>query len=477
MSTPKPHNDLPTLADKLAWKEELARLSQRIQDCHTPHVLGIHGDWGSGKTSFMRQLQRKLGGIMPNDASVVDFNANGSPITPEQYQPTPEEKQCQQKIITIWFDAWRYQNEAVPVVALLHEMRRQMAGWAALKKQSKKLGEITIRYLLNGLSDAANTISLEGIPSAEKIEKIGNDWETEHYAVDLASDTIRSHLQKTIQTLLPSKDARVVVFIDDLDRCNPKAAFRLLEGLKIYLSIPSCVFVLGMNERILVDAIRKEVSAPKDTSTEELRLRAAHYLEKICTDFYRLLLPTDTAVLLGQWIEHPKQRFALIAALGDIVCLPPNPRRLKALANQWARFANYVDFPESLPLEVQENWAVRVLIAAYIHQFHRDLWERWHFNERFIDEIFDWCEGRLIAPDWAKIFKLTHRRDSQTSLPEFERQEWTSNFLNPGDIDIFWLDHLIRVKRIYLVQKDFIPLLRGKSETSTSQTTLTQATL
>ncbi|MDD2776189.1 MAG: hypothetical protein PHU06_09550 [Gallionella sp.] len=26
MSTPKPHNDLPTLADKLAWKEELARL-------------------------------------------------------------------------------------------------------------------------------------------------------------------------------------------------------------------------------------------------------------------------------------------------------------------------------------------------------------------------------------------------------------------------------------------------------------------
>ncbi|MDD2776190.1 MAG: P-loop NTPase fold protein [Gallionella sp.] len=425
-------------------------------------MLGIHGDWGSGKTSFMRQLQRKLGGKMPNDASVVDFNANGSPVKPEQYQPTQEEKQRQKEIITIWFDAWRYQNEPVPVVALLHEMRRQMAGWAALKKQSKKLGEITIRYLLNGLSDAANTISLEGIPSTEKIEKIGNDWETEHYAVDLASDTIRSHLQKTIQTLLPSKDARVVVFIDDLDRCNPKAAFRLLEGLKIYLSIPSCVFVLGMNERILVDAIRKEVSAPKDTPTEELRLRAAHYLEKICTDFYRLPLPTDTAVLLGQWIEKTEQRNALTAALGKTICLPPNPRRLKALANQWSRFASYVDFPQPDQPKAQEIWAVRVLIAAYIHQFHRDLWERWHFTPDFIREVKAWCngehnldvEGKPKAPlKWTAGLKLTQNKQAEM---------WQTDFPNPGDIDIFWVDGLIRDYRDDLFPQDFIKLLQGK---------------
>lgn len=129
MSTP--HNDLPTLHDMLDWTEELDRLSQRIRTCYTPHILGIHGDWGSGKTSFMRQLQVRLGGEIPDDGSVAHH---------EKCKPEKERKQLQKQTITIWFDAWRYQNEPVPVVALLQEMRRQMAGLSAIKEKAKKYG-------------------------------------------------------------------------------------------------------------------------------------------------------------------------------------------------------------------------------------------------------------------------------------------------------------------------------------------------
>lgn len=84
MPAPTLHNDLPTLDDKLDWTNELVRLSQRIQGCDTPHVLGIHGDWGSGKTSFMRQLQWRLGGEMPDDGSFD--NRKKHPHTTEQKQ-------------------------------------------------------------------------------------------------------------------------------------------------------------------------------------------------------------------------------------------------------------------------------------------------------------------------------------------------------------------------------------------------------
>ncbi len=450
------HNDLPTLDDKLDWADELDRISQRIQSCETPHVLGIHGDWGSGKTSFMRQLQWRLGGEMVDDG--LYDNRKKPTQTRKQKQA---QKDLQKEIITIWFDAWRYQNEPMPVVALLHEMRRQIGVLPAVKEKFKKLGEISLRYTLNSLSDIGKIIGYEGIPSAEKIEKLGENWEKKHNAQALNTDTIRNHLHETIKCLLPNDDgaARVVVFIDDLDRCNPKSAIRLLEGLKIYLSIPGCVFVLGTNERMLVDAICEETSAPGNASPEELKLRATHYFEKICTDIYRLPLPNEPVRLLTSWIENKLQGNALKSAIGKTVCLPPNPRRLKALANQWERFAKCIPFPNAI--KEKKVWAVRVLVAAYIHQFHRDLWERWHFNPNFGAEVVTWCNGELITNDegtarknqqWASALKLTGRKNEET---------WVSEFPNPGDIDIFWIDGLIRKYQDYLLSNDFLPLLNS----------------
>lgn len=432
MTDPTVHDDQPALEDRLGWDIERERIAQRITTCKTPHIMGIHGDWGSGKTSFMRQLEKRF---LPDD------------------QPSSKSN----PIIPIWFDAWQYQNEPVPVVALLHEMRRQIPGMKQVKNKFKKTGEIVLRSLLSGLSGIGSAIGLQGI-SAEKVEQHAEKWEQQHLAQALASDTIREQLEQTIQHLLPTK-SRLAVFIDDLDRCNPKAAFRLLEGLKIYFSIPNCVFILGMNERILVDAIREEISAPKETSEGELKLRAAHYLEKICTDIYRLPIPNNPLEFFLHFIKNDDHRTTLRSAIltqesdtkSAIPCLPPNPRRLKALANQWLCFSQYQNFPKDKS-KLQEIWAVRILIAAYVHQFHRDLWERWHFNPDFFRAISIWCTDEPSStPGWAVVLQLSGKHDHTGT--------WTSDFFNPGDIDTFWMDSLISKYSDYLLPQDFTSLL------------------
>jgi len=141
----------------------------------------------------------------------------------------------------------------------------------------KKLGEVAGRYILSALGDAAKTIGAEvPVPNADRIESIGEKWEKANLAEKLSTDSIRGFLNETIKSLLPDGDgARLVVFIDDLDRCNSTAAFRLLEGLKIYLNVPRCVFVIGMNEQALVDAISKRFEGRKLTvSLPSLRVDA-----------------------------------------------------------------------------------------------------------------------------------------------------------------------------------------------------------
>ncbi|KPG79969.1 KAP family P-loop NTPase fold protein [Pseudomonas sp. RIT-PI-o] len=454
--TPVLLDDLPTLDDKLGWEGEIQRLKLRVEQCPTPHVLGIHGDWGAGKTSFMRQLQHSLGGEVESGL-VRKLNA----------QPPPEENDS---VVTIWFDAWRYQHESSPIVALLQEMRRQFSNMTKVREKFAKLSTVALQYTLDGLAGIGKAIGYEAIPNSEKIRAIGESWEKANFHQTGQFDSLKTHLHDTIVALLPDgPTTRVVVFIDDLDRCNPKSAFKLLEGLKIYLSLPNCVFILGMNENILLDAIREEISAPSNASANDIYLRASHYMEKICTDIYRLPLPkTGTeffSKMLMEGSSSSEAAQAFMLAVGDTICLPPNLRRLKALANQWKRFSGCIVIPTDI--EQQKIWAVRVLIASYIYQFHRDLWERWHFDPDFWHECIAWCcgersfnaDGLDTIPVWAVALKLT----SKTQVGDSgARPAWAVQYPNPSDINLFWIDELVREYRDYLLSVDFRPLLEGR---------------
>jgi len=188
------HSDEPAEIDGLQRQHLVTEIATIAASETPPLVLGVHGDWGSGKTSFMQHVRKEL------------------------------DDKHGKNVVTVWFEAWRYQNEAAPVVALLLEMRQAFSKGEKLKGRIKKYGEITIRTLLNSLNDLAKLVQLESLPfSAEKIQLLGEQWEKEHLETRLVVDSLQQSLQEAIKILLPdSKEPtpRVVIFIDDLDRCN-----------------------------------------------------------------------------------------------------------------------------------------------------------------------------------------------------------------------------------------------------------------
>jgi KAP family P-loop domain len=53
------------------------------------------------------------------------------------------------------------------------------------------------------------------------------------------------------------EDGYLALFVDDLDRCLPENPIEVLEALKLYLDSSHCVFVVGVDPRVIEEAIRR----------------------------------------------------------------------------------------------------------------------------------------------------------------------------------------------------------------------------
>jgi Cdc6-like AAA superfamily ATPase len=139
-------------------------------------------------------------------------------------------------------------------------------------------------------------------------------------------------------------DTRLIVFIDELDRCSAGEVARTLETLRTFVNIPGCIFVVAADQQVLEHALTEHVrqSTPADTINPYYSAGSG-YLDKIFE--YQLSLPSllpnrlvDFAATLvedigGVWSELDE----LDAVLSVLIPVHVrSPRRVKVLLNRFA---------------------------------------------------------------------------------------------------------------------------------------------
>lgn len=78
----------------------------------------------------------------------------------------------------------------------------------------------------------------------------------------------------------------VVVYIDDLDRCDPKRIIDCLEAVKLFVNVKRTAFVIGADERIIEYAI--QLHYPIEQKKEEISSPFSDYLEKLIQLPYKI---------------------------------------------------------------------------------------------------------------------------------------------------------------------------------------------
>ena len=468
------HNDEPVLLDTLDRVALIHEVGDAIANCTPPQVFGVHGDWGLGKTSFLHQVQWYLTGDCPQQPEEVTAEMEKM----EETKTDASAQRCgiyKDTVQAVWFDAWRYQNEVAPVVALLHEMRAQLSWRRRAIRSAGRNAEVLVRGALLSMEDLTKKIGFQ----YSKFQKANQEWETENLAAALPSHTLREHLCAAVEKLLPEKKAdkvtpKLVVFIDDVDRCEPKAAYRLLEGLKIYLTLDNCVFVLGMNQKVITEAIGQQMKTENDN---DMSMRADAYMEKLCQNVWRLPAVRQPVQVLYELLKKTVQdedvRNCIKEGMEQLEypCLPPNPRRLKGLANLLGRLASRLPKGLSVQKEEMVRETQLLMIVAYIYQFHHDLYVRWESNLSLYNKIHDWCEQNFPQHldeqnSEHPVFELL---DPPLRRPEGDLADSTpptldkfdSTYPDPTEANVFWIQPLILHLRSEVSSEDFERYLHG----------------
>lgn len=389
-------NDEPVYEDALDHYRHACLVGHRILACNPPYVIGVSGAWGAGKTSFLRKLWAYLGGSVewPN-GKVRSLDKTERLKWFGENQDKFETLKRKQQFELIWFNPWHHQFEASPLMALLHEIRQHFSLKRKFVNEAGKLTNVAIHATLNTLASFGKELKIP-IPSAKGILERGREYETEHFSTALSSQLFRDFFEGAIETVA-GKDRRLVIFIDDLDRCEGDVAFRLIEALKLYLNASNCVYVLGLDQQHLESSIARTLSG--EIETWRYRPLARDYLGKMFQGLFALPVPRNTAQYILGSLDPDDQAFAirldglfglkdwtqLAAALDQN--LPHNPRKIKAFVSSWKLYVDTLpDLTENL------DWRLTVILL-YLSQFEEPLFRKVEEAPKFYnDHIVSFCK-------------------------------------------------------------------------------------
>lgn len=285
-----------------------------------PVTVGVHGDWGAGKSSVLEMIEAGLEG--------------------------------EEKLLCLKFNGWRFQGFEDAKIALIEgivtgliEKRPDLTkSGDAFKDIFRRIDWLKVAKKAGGLAFTA----FSGIPTPDQVQAVVGTLEG--FLANPAKLATKDNLQAAIdgvQSLLKPKEEggptnvpeeinafrkafddllekagveQLVVLIDDLDRCLPDIAIETLEAVRLFVFTSRTAFVVAADEAMIEYAVRKHFPDLPDTTGPQTYAR--NYLEKLVQVPFRIpaLGDTETRIfvtllLVGAELGENDPAFnALIAA-------------------------------------------------------------------------------------------------------------------------------------------------------------------
>ncbi|MGG7143629.1 KAP family P-loop NTPase fold protein [Clostridium nigeriense] len=222
--------------DLLDRQQVAVNLTNIIKFKSDLRVLAIDSSWGTGKTTFINMWK-----------NMIDSTA--------EYKTSFE---------TMYFNAWENDYISDPLSSLLSELERQIKskdtkvkslfekGINKAKPYAKIGGQIVLKHLTRGVLDS---FELKDNLEEDLMELSNKVGEIAFKEISISKQT-REILKHDLIEFQNSINKKVIIFIDELDRCKPTFAVELLETIKHIFNLDNYVFVISLDKEQLSHSIK-----------------------------------------------------------------------------------------------------------------------------------------------------------------------------------------------------------------------------
>ncbi|MCH8112155.1 MAG: hypothetical protein IH905_09425 [Proteobacteria bacterium] len=245
----------PWANDPLERKKVAEYLTPMLASVQQPFVIGLTAPFGTGKTQFIKCWR--------HDLALQGFRA-------------------------IYFNVWETDFSQDPLFAFMASIKRQLDEMGA-KDTEQRFGELAKRagglirskalpILLRGLArkalddeTAKEVLDVIGASEEDISSFVGAMAEEQLRAQEAAEEALarfREYLGETVTALTEKEQdparRKIIIFVDELDRCRPTYAIEVLECVKHLFSVEGLVFVLALDDEQLRNTIASVYGAGFD---------------------------------------------------------------------------------------------------------------------------------------------------------------------------------------------------------------------
>ncbi len=271
--------DNETNQDLLGYQVHADLLKKIIlKDTMLPISIGVFGNWGSGKSSLMLLLEE----------GIKDWiNRN------------KENNQLNTKILQIKFNSWQFESydstKLTMIESILEALSKDIKSRMDIfEKADDLIARISLMesgvFILKKIANILPENIKNFLPNKAELDKICGKDKYNNLIDSISKGNTSKFIEEfrdMFETLvLDANYKAVIVYIDDLDRCDPKRIIDCLEAVKLFVNVKRTAFVIGADERIIEYAIK--LHYPIEQKKEEISSPFSDYLEKLIQLPYKI---------------------------------------------------------------------------------------------------------------------------------------------------------------------------------------------